>query len=212
MTISRNRKAIVALSIICMSILVPWFWPSNDDRLREFVERDDVFAVVTSIQSGKVPIASLNKVAPAMRSVKMLELLRENGCNLNSQNAAGNTALHLAAYRCDIELTLALVADGANVNARNKWGDTPLHMAVMCFPHDSAEDNGLLSSDLSGYKKLSRVEPVVGILMDAGASNRVYGDLNMTPDNHVSQWCPEPYKARLLSLLKVSTINLGRSK
>ena len=53
------------------------------------------------------------------------------GTGLIRHNAGpGNTALHAAAGRGQMEVARFLLAQGAEVNAMNGWGETPLHCAV----------------------------------------------------------------------------------
>ena len=50
---------------------------------------------------------------------------------INVANPKGNTALHLAAYVCDIHLMLHLLDCGASPNAQNEYGETALLVFLM---------------------------------------------------------------------------------
>ena len=51
--------------------------------------------------------------------VKAINALIETGADPNAKNHAGNTALHVAAYRGSVRAIRTLLAGGADRNARN---------------------------------------------------------------------------------------------
>lgn len=53
----------------------------------------------------------------------------DNGEDVNEVEAAGNTALHFAAYEGWVEGCELLLSLGAKVNASNNAGDRPWHWA-----------------------------------------------------------------------------------
>lgn len=61
---------------------------------------------------------------------KFVELLLENGANVNFSNESGYTALHWAAYQGNDRIVDLLIRNGAKINSRNINGWTPLHEAV----------------------------------------------------------------------------------
>src|SRR5262249_5658628 len=62
--------------------------------------------------------------------VQVQSLLKQKA-DVNVAQGDGNTALHWAAYRDDIEMVRTLVQAGANVKAKTRLGDvTPLHLAA----------------------------------------------------------------------------------
>lgn len=50
--------------------------------------------------------------------------------DVNTRGLFGNTPLHVAAIRGDVEMVTLLLNAGAEVNAVGEYGDTPLHEAV----------------------------------------------------------------------------------
>ncbi|MBC6416137.1 MAG: ankyrin repeat domain-containing protein [Bdellovibrionales bacterium] len=61
------------------------------------------------------------------------------GFDVNQRNAEGETPLHVASRRGDIEFVKLLLGSGADVNARDRYGDTPLH-SVSDSRGDESED------------------------------------------------------------------------
>jgi len=58
-------------------------------------------------------------------------ILSEKIENIDRTNKRGNTALHLASYRNDLESVKILITYGANVNAKNLEYNTPLDIAII---------------------------------------------------------------------------------
>ena len=64
--------------------------------------------------------------------VDLLRLLLENGHEVDTQDANGLTALHLAALHNRVEAAVLLLEHGANPShAEARWGGTPLHRAAI---------------------------------------------------------------------------------
>src|ERR1043165_9756661 len=60
-----------------------------------------------------------------------VQSLLKQSVDVNSAQGDGNTALHWAAYRDDIELARLLLQSGADVKAKTRLADmTPLHLAA----------------------------------------------------------------------------------
>lgn len=55
--------------------------------------------------------------------------LASYNCDLNIADQSGDTALHMAVSRCDLQMTRLLLCLGADPNLKNKHGDTPRHLA-----------------------------------------------------------------------------------
>jgi ankyrin repeat protein len=58
-----------------------------------------------------------------------MELLINNGANINARNRSGMTPLHAAALMGQYKAVELLVNKGADVNAKNNEGITPLQIA-----------------------------------------------------------------------------------
>ncbi|WP_410542503.1 ankyrin repeat domain-containing protein [Wolbachia endosymbiont of Tetranychus urticae] len=59
-------------------------------------------------------------------NIEMVKHLVDNKVNLNAIDDHGNTLLHSAAQKNDVEILKVLIKGGADVNIRNIAGDTPL--------------------------------------------------------------------------------------
>jgi ankyrin repeat protein len=69
-------------------------------------------------------------IAARAYNVKAMELLIENGANVNvTSEEDGSTPLHWAA-KYELEGTRLLLANGADINAKNHKGNTPLFYAL----------------------------------------------------------------------------------
>ncbi|OGP63564.1 MAG: hypothetical protein A2V65_07690 [Deltaproteobacteria bacterium RBG_13_49_15] len=82
-------------------------------------------------QMGKDPAKSipLYVAVSIFPEVQVLKLIA-SGTDINQQNEAGWTALHTAAYRCDLTRTVqALVDAGADINLKTGNGQTALWLA-----------------------------------------------------------------------------------
>jgi len=53
------------------------------------------------------------------------------GEDVNARDEYGNTPLHRATSRGNLEAVRFLLKQGADVNARDRFGDSPLHIAAM---------------------------------------------------------------------------------
>src|SRR5688572_5682175 len=60
----------------------------------------------------------------------LVQSLLKQKVDVNASQGDGNTALHWAAYRDDVEMARSLIQAGANLKANTRLGDvTPLHLA-----------------------------------------------------------------------------------
>src|SRR5215475_1391899 len=79
----------------------------------------------TSTGDTRLPEAAMKGDQSAVQS-----LLKQK-VDVNEAQADGNTALHWAAYRDDVEMARLLIQAGANANAKTRVGDvTPLQLAA----------------------------------------------------------------------------------
>ncbi|KAG5674417.1 hypothetical protein PVAND_004390 [Polypedilum vanderplanki] len=79
-------------------------------------------------QRGKLPL--LLAVEAGNQSMVRELLSSQTAEQLKAQTTTGETALHLAAKRHDVDMTRILVDYGANVDAQNGEGQTSLHIAA----------------------------------------------------------------------------------
>ena len=73
--------------------------------------------------------ANSHKIHPAGWMPAVKYLVEELGADVNAKDHEGNTALHNAAARGDVEMILYLVSKGADVKAVNREGQTTADMA-----------------------------------------------------------------------------------
>ncbi|KAK1795106.1 hypothetical protein P4O66_010278 [Electrophorus voltai] len=94
----------------------------------------DINAV--DIKSGRSPLVHAVEIN-CMDMVKFLiEIgmslslpLSQNGCNVNSQSYSGNTALHMACGRGEVEVVRVLLKNGADSSLKNYHNDTAVMVA-----------------------------------------------------------------------------------
>lgn len=68
--------------------------------------------------------------AVAKEDFALVEKELGGGANINTSDEKGNTPLHLAALKANLEITKFLVQKGANINQKDGNGDTPLANAA----------------------------------------------------------------------------------
>ncbi len=64
------------------------------------------------------------------KTVEILEVLLENGADVDAIDDNGVVPLHCAIRRCFLDAVEVLIANGVDVNLRDKEGLTPLHVAA----------------------------------------------------------------------------------
>lgn len=117
---------------------------------------------------------TLLHLAAKLSYPKIMEVLLDNGADIEARNRDGRTALHIASQCIHCFDTKLLLSRGANVNAVDKYMNTPLHYAVI---HGSL---GL---------KLAK------LLLDYGANVDAKNRANKTP----KQFCNrDPYVLKFL--------------
>lgn len=67
-------------------------------------------------------------------------MLADLGCNLEAQNKAGETALHIMVQRNRVECVMGLLTKGAET-AVGSQTSTPLHMAIQARLSNSQQNN-----------------------------------------------------------------------
>jgi ankyrin repeat protein len=73
--------------------------------------------------------ANSHRYAPAGLLAAVKYLVEETGADVNAADHEGNTALHMAAARGDVEMIKYLVSKGADVTRVNREGQTTADMA-----------------------------------------------------------------------------------
>lgn len=112
-------------------------------------------------------------IAAAHVLIPCMMYLLENGCDPDTVDEKGRSALHYAACRGALEPTAALLAAGISLNSRDCHGNTPLHDVV-------SNCNSFMTSILSSRDQPARVKYnhcLVGkMLIDSGADLSVMNE------------------------------------
>ncbi|KAM6968098.1 uncharacterized protein bcl3 [Aplochiton taeniatus] len=77
------------------------------------------------VKSGQRPLTH----AVESNNTEMVHFLIENGCNVNGQSYSGNTALHSACGRGQVDTVRLLLRNGADSSIKNYHNDTPIMVA-----------------------------------------------------------------------------------
>ncbi|CAH1396891.1 unnamed protein product [Nezara viridula] len=92
---------------------------------------------------------------------RLVEMLLDNGVDVNVVDLMGTSSLHKAAMESSIDLTYVLMRRGANVNAQDRHGWTPLHIACLFSRNVSLE--------------------IIQLLLDGGADIEATTEFGFTP-------------------------------
>lgn len=84
----------------------------------------------TALTTRGTAMTSLHGAVLMQRS-PLVQLLLDHGADVNAQNAAGQTALHIAAFRGDIEMAQHLLQHKARFDLTDKGGYTPTDLATL---------------------------------------------------------------------------------
>jgi ankyrin repeat protein len=134
-------------------------------------------------------------------SAAIIGLLLEAGLNIEATNAFGQTPLHRAAIwgRCDY--VFELLRRGANVDAIDSNGRTPLQMVLSSSQNTSAARHILRHESLPevcsskgrevcvpSCRNEKFFQPVVGLLLSAGADIRASKNSSRSPLDWARSW------------------------
>lgn len=95
-------------------------------RVREMLERAPG-AIESRDNLGKTPLF----FAVTYGREEMVDLLIDQGADVNAQDHTGLTPLHVAAFMSRPACAQRLLKAGARIDATDAFGDTPLHSAAM---------------------------------------------------------------------------------
>lgn len=136
------------------------------------------------------PGTSFLRAARAGQLDKVLQLL-ESGVGINTSNANGLNALHLAAKDGHIEIVTELLKRGCTVDAATKKGNTALHIAALAGQEEVArilveQGAGVNVQSLNGFTPLYMAaqenhDGVVKFLLSKGANQGLATEDGFTP-------------------------------
>ncbi|KAJ9590050.1 hypothetical protein L9F63_016826, partial [Diploptera punctata] len=106
-------------------------------------------------------------------SREVIEALVDMGCDINSRNFDGRTALHIMVMRNRLECVVTLLSRGADVNISDNEGDTPLHMAVVQQSLPVVQALIVFGADLT-YRNNKGVTPRHGIVSGSGGEKVLF--------------------------------------
>ena len=105
-------------------------------------------------------------------------------------NELGDTLLHQAAEKGDVEEARRLIEQGVDINARNEYRQTPLHLAVINEKREVFElllEKGAdvnarnFDGDTPLHSAVTREHALTKALIDAGANVRTPGEFGFKP-------------------------------
>jgi ankyrin repeat protein len=105
--------------------------------------------------------------ALAGRYFELAQVLHRNGSSVEAPGGSGNTPLHSAAFRGDLEMVEVLLEYGVAIDAQNSYCCTPLSGAAI------------------GYHNNPRV---ARLLIERGADPNIRDSSGFTPLHYASQW------------------------
>lgn len=98
--------------------------------LNHVKEAIDDGAGVNAIESENTKYTPLHVAVVKEGKQEIVKLLLERGADIESKDQYGQTPLHWAAIKNDLEVLKVLVKKNANLNAKNEFGNSALHLAV----------------------------------------------------------------------------------
>jgi len=132
------------------------------------------------------PILKLTPLEKEEKIYEILEMLVENGANVNSLDKSGDAPIHCALSKPFYdynEITRMLIEKGADVNIKNSYGNTPLHLcrnleiAELLIKNGAdvnakGERGNTPLHDAAEYNKLEVAELLIKNGADINAKNR----------------------------------------
>ncbi|PNF40047.1 85/88 kDa calcium-independent phospholipase A2 [Cryptotermes secundus] len=106
-------------------------------------------------------------------SREVIETLVNMGCDINSRNFDGRTALHIMVLRKRLECVVALLSRDADVNIGDNDGNTPLHLAVTEGSYAIVQALVVFGADLT-YENNMGATPRHGIAPESGGDKILY--------------------------------------
>ena len=100
-----------------------------------YIKHDKAKIIYYLVQTLQIQVKDIFKIS-RYNAYRSLQVLIDQGINVNIQYSRGDTPLHWTCYKNSFESAKLLILNGANVNIQNNSGWTPLHKACC---HNSVE-------------------------------------------------------------------------
>ncbi|XP_077206190.1 fibronectin type 3 and ankyrin repeat domains protein 1 [Paroedura picta] len=166
--------------------------PMSGAQLHRAVSMNDLNAVLTILQGKQVMVDTLNKlgftalmVASQKGYSRLVEILVENGAEVNKKNSSGKDSLMIACFSGHLDIVQYLRSQGASWQSKDLGGCTAMHWAADGGHYDVIQwmiedgctvddkDSGLEWTPLMRLCAMSGKRDVADLLIEAGA------DVNM---------------------------------
>jgi len=103
----------------------------RNDELLNLIDLNDPdvrLVIANLLEEGVSPVVKNTalRIASNDGHVELVEMLLNNGANVNAKNSYGVTALHIASREGHTDIVAMLLAAGADVNIKSDFGDTVL--------------------------------------------------------------------------------------
>jgi ankyrin repeat protein len=98
------------------------------DIVQYFIEKYKTICIDS--QGRKLGFTALHAAIFYTNALELVEYLLKQGASTEIQDFNGNTPLHIAMQKGNLNIISALLQAKANIGAKNKDGDTPLHIAM----------------------------------------------------------------------------------
>ncbi|XP_066477536.1 fibronectin type 3 and ankyrin repeat domains protein 1 [Tiliqua scincoides] len=174
--------------------------PMSGDKLHRAVSMNDIDAVVNILHGRQVLVHSLNKlgytplmVASQKGYTRLVEVLLENGSDVNQKNSSGKDSLMIACFAGHLDIVKFLRSKGASWTAKDLGGCTAMHWAadggnsdvIEWMIEDGCEvdtrDVGLEWTPLMRLCAMSGKVDVATLFIDAGADVNLKDKDGKTP-------------------------------
>nr|XP_056706081.1 fibronectin type 3 and ankyrin repeat domains protein 1 [Euleptes europaea] len=174
--------------------------PMSGAQLHRAVSMNDVNAVLNILQGKQVVVDTLNKLGYSALMVasqkgfgRLVEILVENGAEVNKKNSSGKDSLMIACFSGHLDIVQYLRSQGASWETRDLGGCTAMHWAadgghfdvVQWMIEDGCKvdvkDIGLEWTPLMRVCAVSGKSDVAALLIEAGANVNLKDKDGKTP-------------------------------
>ncbi|XP_051574643.1 NF-kappa-B inhibitor cactus-like isoform X2 [Myxocyprinus asiaticus] len=188
----------------CLSVILRHYSHNSSHHLEirnyEAVQNGDTKLAKILLDSGAEFNAGDNKSgrSPLIHAVEnnsndMVNLLIESGCDVNAQSYSGNTALHSACGRGQIEIIRILLKNGADSSVKNNHNDTAIMVAKNKKVSDVLRGKGTRSytvktlSNSNGSPGSSNHSPRVTPTLQRSSSRSPVAPVSHSPQSHSAE-------------------------